>query len=223
MNFLLYFITIKHTYNFEGVYASSIAFLMVLMTSKSAAQHSQLSLSGTYGIIGINHKEEFRPDKQFDAIGAALGLELKFGKHITLGGDVDWQRFDSEPAVALSYINPGFPLPYHINRHQFNIRPTIRYYLKDAFHGLFIGLFGNYSYLTITTSDYPQNLSYLPEIYSDPSDGYGIGGGLTYGYRLKLSSALQVSAFGSHQLFWRQSPDYMQQNHQLGLGLNWAF
>jgi len=200
------------------------AFLMVLTTSKLAAQNSQLSLSGTYGIIGIQHNEEFRPDRSFKAVGTALGLELKFGKRITLGGAVDWQRLESESAVATPYLLSGLsPVIYTVERHQFNIRPTIRYYFKEVYQGLYVGLFGTYTYLTITTSEYPESNQYNRDYSADPTDDFGLGGGLTYGYRFKLTSALRASAFGSHQLFWNDTPKYLQQDHQFGLGLDWAF
>ncbi len=188
------------------------------------AQNTQISLSGTYGIIGINYREDFIVDKVFRAVGTSLGLEIKFGKHVTAGGDIDWQRFESEPSIAVSSISSTLPnLIYAIDRHQFNIRPTLRYYFKETFQGLYFGVFGTYSYLTVATSDYPKAPSYLSDIYRDPSDHFGMGGGLTYGYRLKLTSALKASAFGSHQLLWNDIPKYQQQDHQWGLGLNWVF
>ncbi|MBC7776188.1 MAG: DUF3575 domain-containing protein [Phycisphaerae bacterium] len=187
------------------------------------AQSTQLSLSGTYGIVGIDYQSEYNPDKEFKAIGTSLGLELKFGNHFTLGGDVDWQRLESELAIAEPLTSPNLPdLIYSIDRHQFNIRPTFRYYFKEAFRGLYVGAFGTYSYLTVKTSDYPKDSKYFPDLYSDPSDDFGLGGGLTYGFRYKLTSTLQVSAFGSHQLFWNDIPEFRQQDHQFGLGLNWT-
>ena len=188
------------------------------------AQNTQISLSSTYGIIGINYREDFIVDKVFRAVGTSLGLEIKFGKHFTAGGDIDWQRFESEPSIPVSSISSNLPnLIYAIDRKQFNIRPTLRYYFKETFQGLYVGVFGTYSYLTVATSDYPKAPSYLSDIYRDPSDHFGMGGGLTYGYRLKLTSALKASAFGSHQLLWNDTPKYQQQDHQWGLGLNWVF
>lgn len=194
--------------------------------TKLTAQNVQLSLSGTYGVLLTDYRGEHKlnPDTEFKAFGTSLGLEIKLKKHFTIGGDVDWQRFESEPAIAEPLPQLGLPIvPYSIERHQFNIRPTFRYYFKEAFRGLYVGAFGTYSYLTIKTADYPEDANYFPDLYSDPSDDFGLGGGLTYGYRLKLTSKLQVTAFGSHQLFWNSIPEYMQQDHQFGLGLNWLF
>jgi len=200
------------------------AFLMVLISSNLTAQNTQLSLSGTIGIVKTDYVEYFLDDQQFKAVGTSLGLELNIGKRLTLGGDVDWQRFESEAAIAEPYPPLSLiPVIYNVERHQFNIRPTLRYYFKEAFRGLYVGVYGTYSYLTITTSGHPANYQYSTDYPADPSDDFGGGGGLTYGYRLKLTSALRVSAFGSHQLFWNDSPKYQQQDHQLGLGLNWAF
>ena len=146
-----------------------LVILTILTTSKLASQNTLLSLSGTYGIVINDH----RPDISFNAIGTSLGLEDRYKKHFTVGGDIDWQRFESEPAIALPLTDPSLsPVIYSIDRHQFNIRPTIRYYFKEAFQGLYVGVFGTYSYLTVKTSDYPQNSSYLPSIYTDPPDDF---------------------------------------------------
>ena len=200
------------------------AFLMVLITSKLAAQNFQVSLSGTYGVVRNNYVEDFRVDQQFKAVGTSLGLELNVGKHFTLGGDIDWQRFESEPAIAEPYLFSGLtPVAYTVERHQFNIRPTLRYHFKSVFRGLYVGIFCTYSYLTTTTSGHPGTSNYSVDYTADPSDDFGLGGGLTYGYRFKLTSALRVSAFGSHQMFWNDIPEFGQQDHQFGLGLNWVF
>ena len=199
------------------------AFLAVLNLSKSAAQTTQISLSGTYGLAGIDYRSDYNNDKEFKAFGVALGLEIKAGKHLTIGGDVDWQRFESEIALAVPLTSPNLPDQiYAIDRHQFNIRPTLRYYFNEAFKGFYLGIFGNYSYLTVKTSDFPEDPQYFPDLYLDPSDDFGAGGGITYGYRYKLTSALQISAFGSHQIYWSETPDFRQQDHQFGLGLNWT-
>jgi hypothetical protein len=195
--------------------------LLAFCASGISAQKVQLSLSGNYGNVHDDYES-----KDFRALGVALGLELKVSRHFTLGGDLDWQRFESELAIASPYSQVlGLPsLAYSIDRHQINVRPTLRYYFKRAFKGLYVGAFGNYSYLTIGTSDYPQDPGYLPDLYTDPSDDFYYGAGLTYGFRLKLTGSLYASAYGSHQ-FSRNSTykGRDQQDHQFGLGLNWVF
>ncbi len=98
-----------------------------------------------------------------------------------------------------------------------------RYYFEEAFKGLYVGVFPSYSYLTITTSGYPQENQYSPSVFTDPSDQAALGAGGTYGYRFKLNNRFRINAFGSHQLFWHQTPDYKQQLHQFGIGLSYRF
>jgi hypothetical protein len=196
------------------------AFAALFSCPALLAQRNQISLSGTYGLL-IN---DDRPDVRFDAIGVALGYEGKITKHFTLGGDLDWQFVEPE----LTFVDPYFPLtaapaPYSIERRQINVRPTLRYYFKRAFRGLYLGAFGTYTYTTVTTSGYPKDDERYTQIYVDPSDNLGVGGGLTYGFRLKLTKHLRASAYGSHQLFkYQESPKPQQQNHQWGLGLSWV-
>jgi hypothetical protein len=204
---------------------TTLAFITVLLATHCTELWSQnkvqLSLSGTYGLIA-NKKQ---PDVSFNALGTSLGMELQLKKKFSLGVDVDWQRLESEPAIAEPFPQSGLPVAlYTIERHQFNIRPTFRYYFKEAYQGFYVGAFFTYSYLTITTSDFP---TVEPNHYfalSDPSDDFGSGAGLTYGFRLKLTPALRASAFGSHQLFLDAlDKEKKQQDHQFGLGLNWVF
>ena len=200
---------------------SILILLLAFCTSKISAQNIHLSLSGTYGNVHDDHES-----KDFRAIGQALGFEAKISRRFTLGADLDWQRLKSELAIASPYSQLlGLPsLDYSIDRHQINVRPTVRYYFKSPFKGFYVGAFGNYSYLTIETSNYPQDPGYLPDLYTDPSDDFYYGGGLTYGFRLKLTGSLYASAYGSHQ-FSRNSTykGRDQQDHQFGLGLNWVF
>jgi len=200
---------------------SILILLLAFCTSNISAQKVQLSLSVTYGNVHDDYES-----KDFRAIGQALGFEAKLSRHFTLGGDLDWQRLKSEFAIASPYSQVlGLPsLAYSIDRHQINVRPTVRYYFKRAFKGIYVGAFGNYSYLTIETSNYPQDPGYLPDLYTDPSDDFYYGAGLTYGFRLKLIGSLYASAFGSHQ-FSRNSTykGRDQQDHQFGLGLNCVF
>lgn len=197
-----------------------LAFLSFLMTANLAAQKNQLSLSGTIG----NANGGYNPNSKYYYFGTALGYEATLSKHFTVGLDVDWQRFGSESEIAEPLTASGQPLvPYYVLQHQINLRPTVRFYLNQAFRGLYVGVFGAYSYLTIKTSGYPENASYLPDIYTDPSDHSGGGFGVTYGYRLKINPSVRITLFGSHQLVSNQIPDYEQGNNQLGLGLNWLF
>lgn len=194
-------------------------FLMRAFTSNLAAQNIQLSASGTYGVV----LDQFQ-NKNFNAIGLSLWHESKIDNHVTLGADIDWQCLETEPAIAEPYSsNSGLPnLTYTIDRHQFNIRPTIRYYFKKTFQGFYTGVFATYSSLKIKDSNYPQLASYNPKSHKAPSYDTYFGGGFTYGFRLKLTESLHASAFGSHQFaltFWT---DRKQQDHQLGLGLNWT-
>lgn len=195
--------------------------LIAFCLSPLIAQKAQISLSGNYGLV----LDQFQT-KDFNTLGAVLGLEFKACKHFTFGGEADWQRFESELAIASAY-SPLLGLPnvgYSIERHQLNIRPIARYYFNSAFKGLFVGAFGSYSYLTITTSGYPQESGYLPDLYDDPSDDFYYGAGLTYGFRLKLTPSLRASAYGSNQFSWNSLyKDRKQQDHQFGLGLNWVF
>lgn len=197
------------------------AFLMLLITSKLAAQNTQLSLSGTYGVV----LDQFQ-NQDFNAIGLSLGVESKIAKRFSIGVDIDWQRLESELAIAEPYSG-FFNLPnvaYTINRHQFNFRPTFKYYFKRAFKGFYVGAFGTYSLLSVNTSGYPKEPEYLPQAFSNPAEDFFLGAGLTYGFSLKLTKSLSASAFGSHQLAWETGfEERKQQNHQFGLGLNWTF
>lgn len=198
------------------------SFLLAIGGSELWAQNNvQLSISGTYGLI-VNQKY---PDLRYEALGTSLGMELRIKKNLSLGLDVDWQSLESEPAIAEPFPQSGLPVAFYtIERHQFNIRPTFRYYFKEAFQGLYAGAFFTYSYLTITTADFPENKPNNYFAVADPSDDFGAGAGLTYGFRLKLTPALRASAFGSHQLFLDSfDKEKQQQDHQFGLGLNWVF
>lgn len=197
-----------------------LAFFGFLSFQNLHAQNTQISFSGNYGLL----IDEYSTEK-FKAYGIDAGLEFKFKKHWSFGGDLDWQFLEPEAALAEALTSPGAPpLAYSIIRHQFNIRPTARYYFKNSFQGLYAGLFGSYSYLTIKTSGYPSDPNYFPDLYKDPSDDLYMGLGLTYGYRLKLGPRLQASAYGSNQWLWNSLfADRKQQDHQFGLGLSWIF
>lgn len=195
-------------------------FLFFFGIHAALAQTGQLNFTASYGfMVADNH-----PDKTFSGIGGTVGLELKIKKHMTLGLDIDWQRFESEPAFATPFISSsGLPIvPYTIERYQFNIRPAFRYYFSEAPRGLYAGVFATYSYLTITTAGYPEDSGYFSG-YKDPGDEFAPGLGLTYGYRLKLNNHFQASIAGNTQMYWNDIPKHKQFNQELGLGLNWVF
>jgi hypothetical protein len=139
--------------------------------------------------------------------------------------DADWIFFKPEAALALHFLNPGTPQLYSVHTRQLNFRPTFRYYFKNACKGLYVGVFGAYSCQTITTSGYPTDPGYS-EVERDPQDRVWYGGGLTYGYRIKVADKLLASVYGSHQFGWEFGLAQKQptrQIHQIGLGLGWLF
>jgi hypothetical protein len=72
----------------------------------------------------------------------------------------------------------------------------------------------------LSQSGYPDDGAY-PENPNDLVDHFYRGGGLTYGYRFKLSEVLGAHTFLMHQMLWdNDNPDLRQQNHQVGLGLH---
>lgn len=198
----------------------NLVFLVFALSSQ--AQDIHLALSGNYGIVAYNQGNS----DLITPFGGNLTFELEIlQKRASIGVDADWIFFKPVAAVALPFSNPGIPQPYSIKNHQLNFRPTFRYYFKNAYEGLYVGVFGAYSYQTITTSGYPTGSGYS-EVARDPQDRVWSGGGLTYGYRFKLVDKLLASVYGSHQFGWefdKTQKQPTQQIHQIGLGLGWVF
>ena len=198
-----------------------LAFSLFLLgySTLFAQKNTQLSLAGTYGLVYSTFEA-----KQYHAIGGQIGLEMKFAKRFTLGGEFDTQEFDSDLAIAIPIASSGLPpVAYFINRRQFNLRLHMRYYFSKAFDGLFLGGFGGYGYFKSSPYDLPEekNYNYTFDIVRKDLN-YVIG--FSYGYRLKLYKSLNASIFGTHQ-FGQDTlySDRHQRNHQWGLGLNWLF
>ncbi|MBC7776187.1 MAG: DUF3575 domain-containing protein [Phycisphaerae bacterium] len=186
------------------------------------AQIKQVSLSGTFApIINTINITEIN----YNALGASIEYEYKSRKHVSFGMELDWQKYHSENVYVKSHQTSNLVLiQYSIKRYQLNLRPIFRYYWKEDFQGFFVGAFGVFSYLTAKPKEGPMVSSY-PSRTSETAYNSGAGFGLTYGYRFKLTPSLKLSAFANNQLVFSDLYDdnSAHQDHQVGLGLNWAF
>lgn len=209
-----------------GKITSLVLALCLFSITCTEAQKLMISLNGSYGLISPDG-DIFR---HFQPVGASLSAEVSVGGKWTYGLDVDGQFVGSYPAIAI----PASPNPfgeelygplYTISLYQYNIRPTVRYYFRESLKGLYIGAFAAYGYLTTKARNYPDDPYYTQKALNAQADGFGLGGGLTYGYRLKLARSLQGSLFVTHQFLRMQNSEILrdQYNNQVGLGLNWMF
>lgn len=197
--------------------------LFCLLTFQQAAftQSILLSLSGGYGALKEAHYTNAY-EQTSNSVSVQLGLEAKLSRRFSIGACLDWQFLEPELDIALPILStyPDPPVSYSINRHQVNARCGIHYYFSEAFRGLYLGAFGALAYQTVTTQDYPTGSHYY-SAYKDPNDHGYLGGGVTYGYRFKITPKFRLSASGTHQL--SDGTLFTQLNHRWGLGIDWVF
>lgn len=196
------------------------AFFSLLPALTVSAQIKQLSLSGTYApIINTINITEIN----YKAFGVSIEYEYKSRKHLSFGMEVDWQKYNSQTVFVKPYqASNHLLIRYAIERYQVNIRPIFRYYWKEGFQGVYVGVFGAYSALITRPKESPNVIGYPKRMHKSPYNSAG-GCGLTYGYRFKLTPSLKLSAFVNHQFVFNDIYDDngAHQDHQFGLGLNW--
>lgn len=203
--------------------ARFILFLTVflLRVLSICSQQSLITASGTYGIV-----KNVSPERSFDKMvaGLQLGLEYPFKKRFSFGGDLAWQSVDSYSATVKP-VSPASGRPevgFVVKNNQISARIYARYYPQRTLNGFYLGLFTTFTAQMLSSSGYPDDGAY-PEKPDDLVDHYYRGGGLTYGYRFKLSKSLGAHTFLMHQMLWdNDNPDFRQQNHQVGLGLHFS-
>lgn len=97
-----------------------------------------------------------------------LGVEFAFNKHWTLD-------------ISGNY-NPWNTLWDNKSLKHWMVQPEARYWLHESFNGHFFGVHGLYTDYDVKGMNI---LSVMKSGYS--YDGYGYGGGISYGYQLYLS------------------------------------
>ena len=204
-------------------YFSIVLFFCVLFSAKTGAQNAMFSLNANVGHVGSGGDISWtRP-----SWGTSQSAEVPFGKKWSFGIDLDWQFVNSHKVVSCgTWPNDICTGPvFTIYSHQFNVRPTVRYYFRKTLTGFYVGAYPSFGYLTVKTKNYPaDDLGYILPVPKDPADDFGVGGGISYGYRWKLKKSLQVSVFASHQYLRMQNSLYKDQyDSELSLGINWLF
>lgn len=95
------------------------------------------------------------------------------------------------------------------------IQPEARYWLHQKFYGHFLGVHGTYTDYDIQYLDFPfgfmKNRHY---------DGYGVGGGISYGYNLPLSKHWNIEFnIGLGYMYFRYDKYYKTSQEEEHLGL----
>ncbi|MEZ4920226.1 MAG: hypothetical protein R2792_14070 [Saprospiraceae bacterium] len=110
---------------------------------------------------------------------------------------------------------------YTIRQKLLEFRPTLRYYFNknEGCTGFHLGINMGYEYLSIHTEDLP-----LITPLADPLDKFGFGMGAVFGFRKPIKKNVLFSVHGSSSRTLLGSQDMLKRsNHQLFLGISWAF
>ena len=99
-----------------------------------------------------------------------IGLEYRVGNHLTLSADLGYNAFKYPEWVG---EEPGS----NPKLHHWLVRPEIKYWFCRPFERGFLGLHGLYADYNV------GGIKLIPFLKNARYRGYGVGGGVSYGYQ----------------------------------------